>query len=301
MDKLRSMEVFVSVVDAGTFTAVAHALDMSTVMVSKHIADLERRLGARLLNRTTRRQSLTEIGELYCEQCRQILEQIRTAESGAETMRATARGTLKVSAPVAFGSECLAPAMASYLDQYPDVTMDLELSNRISDVVEEGLDAAVRIGHLADSAMVARPLRPYGMAICASPDYLARFGTPITPADLVNHQCLDFLHWRRHVRWRLDGADSTTALPPSRFRSNNGQALKHAAMAGLGLVMQAEIVLADEIDRGVLIPLLKEFIPTPRPMHLIYPSDRQPTPKLTTFIEFVVQRFGMTPGQQRCQ
>ncbi len=299
MDKLRSMEVFVSVVDAGSFTAVARALDMSTVMVSKHIAALEGQLGARLLNRTTRRQSLTEIGELYCEQCRQILEQVRTAESGAAAMRATARGTLKVSAPVAFGSECLAPAMASYLDQYPDVSMDLELSNRLSDVVEEGLDAAVRIGHLDDSAMVARPLRPYGMAICASPAYLERFGTPRTPADLANHHCLDFLHWRRHLRWRLDGADAMTALPPSRFRSNNGQALKHAALAGLGIIMQAEIVLADEIRRGALIPLLKEFIPSPRPMHLIYPSDRQPTPKLTTFIEFLVQRFGLTRNEPR--
>ncbi|MES2259621.1 MAG: LysR family transcriptional regulator [Pseudomonadota bacterium] len=297
MDKLRSMEVFVNVVDAGSFTAVARALDMSTVMVSKHIADLERRLGARLLNRTTRRQSLTEIGELYCEQCRQILEQIRSAESGAEAMRATARGTLKVSAPVAFGSECLAPAMASYLGQYPDVSIDLELSNRVSDVVEEGLDAAVRIGHLDDSAMVARPLRPYGMAICASPAYLERFGTPFTPADLAHHQCLDFLHWRRHVRWRLDAADSTLDLPQSRFRSNNGQALKQAALVGLGIVMQPEIVLADEIERGTLIPLLHTFIPTPRPMHLIYSSDRQPTPKLTTFIEFVIQHFGMTEGR----
>ncbi|PRC91816.1 LysR family transcriptional regulator [Solimicrobium silvestre] len=293
MDKLRSMEVFVGVVDAGSFSAVARAFDMSTVMVGKYIADLEQRLGARLLNRTTRRQSLTEIGELYCEQCRQILAQVSIAESGAEAMRATARGTLKVSAPVAFGSECLAPAMATYLEQYPDVSMDLELSNRLSDVVEEGLDAAVRIGQLDDSAMIARPLRPYKMVICASAAYLERFGTPKTPDDLAQHQCLDFLHWRRHVRWRLNQPDAAATLPASRFRSNNGQALKQAALAGVGIMMQAEIVLADDIQRGRLIPILEEFIPIPRPMHLIYPRDRQPTPKLTTFIEFVVERFGV--------
>ena len=293
MDKLRNMEVFVSVVDAGSFTAAARAFDISTVMVGKHIAALEQRLGARLLNRTTRRQSLTEIGELYCEQCRQILTQISTAESGALAMRATARGTLKVSAPVAFGSECLAPAMASYLDKYREVSLDLELSNRLSDVIEEGLDAAVRIGHLEDSAMIARALRPYRMIICASPDYLKRYGTPDSPADLAQHECLDFLHWRRLLRWRLKSDEVATVMPASRFRSNNGQALKQAAIAGFGIMMQAEIVLADDIKRGHLIPILQDFIPEPKPMHLIYPRDRQPTPKLSTFIEFVVQRFGL--------
>jgi DNA-binding transcriptional LysR family regulator len=140
--------------------------------------------------------------------------------------------------------------------------------------------------------MVARPLRPYGMVICAAPAYLARQGTPRTPADLARHQCLDFLHWRRLVRWRLDGAEQDAALPASRFRSNNGQALKQAALAGFGLVMQAEIVLAEEIARGRLVPVLQDYLPAPKPLHLIYPRDRQTTPKLSTFVEFVVARFG---------
>jgi len=292
MDKLRSMEVFVSVVDAGSFTAAAQTLDMSTVMVSKHIGELEKRIGARLLNRTTRRQSLTEIGEHYSEQCRQILAQIRQAETGTAALRATPRGTLKVSAPIAFGSECLAPAMADYLDRHPEVSIDLELSSRIADVIEEGLDAAVRIGMLDDSSMIARPLTPYRMVICASPDYLARFGTPRSPADLIEHRCLDFMHWKRLVRWRLDSGDDL-ALPPSRMRSNNGQALKLAAVAGTGIVMQAEIVLADDIARGRLVRILDDYVPLPRPMHLIYPRDRQSTPKTSTFIEFVVERFGL--------
>lgn len=292
MDRLRSMEVFVAVVDGGSFTAAARALDMSTVMVSKHISALEQRLAARLLNRTTRSLSLTEIGESYCEQCRQILAQVRLAETGAEAMRSTARGTLKISAPVAFGSECLAPAMATYLDQHSEVSLELELSNRLSDVIEEGLDAAIRIGHLDDSAMIARPLRTSRMAICATPAYLARFGTPATPDELRGHRCLDFMHWRQNVRWRLDGPAPAAPLPASRMRSNNGQALLQAALAGFGIVMQSELVLADDIARGRLVPILQDFIPTPRPMHLIYPRDKQSTPKVSSFVDFVVSHFG---------
>jgi DNA-binding transcriptional LysR family regulator len=291
MDRLRSMEAFVAVVDSGSFTAAARTLGMSTVMVSKHVAELEGRLGARLLNRSTRRLSLTEIGGQYHEQCHQILEMVKLADSGAEAMGAQVRGTLKVSAPAAFGSECLAPALADYLDRYPDVTIDLDLSSRIVDIVEEGLDAAFRIGPLADSSMVARPLKPFGMAICAAPDYLRRCGTPLRPADLARHQCLDFLHWQHHVRWRLGDADAPAALPSSRLRSNNGHALKQAAVAGLGIVMQAEILLAEDIACGRLVPILKEYWPAPRPMHLIYPRDKLSTTKVASFVEFVVERF----------
>ena len=294
MDKMRSMEVFVQVVDAGNFSAAARALDMSTVMVSKHVAALETLVGARLLHRTTRSQSLSEIGERYVEQCRQILQLVREAETGAMAMRAAPRGTLKVSAPVAFGSQCLAPAMAEYLDRHPEVSLDLELSNRLSDVVEEGLDAAVRIGHLKDTAMVARPLRPLQMIICAAPGYLKRHGTPRTPADLARHQCMNFTHWRHETRWRLAGPADADASPPAcRMRSNNGEVLSHAAIEGLGVVMQAEAMLADEMARGRLVPILRGYWPTPRPMHLIYPRDRQSTPKLSSFVEFVVERFGL--------
>lgn len=293
MDKLRSMEVFLGVIDHGSFSAAARSLDMSTVMVSKHIAELEQKIGARLLNRTTRSLSLTEIGTHYSEQCRQILQLIQTAETGTQALRATPRGTLKVSAPVAFGSVCLAPAMAQYLIDYPEVGFDLDLSNRLADVIEEGLDAAIRIGKLDDSSLIARPLRTYRMAICASPEYLERHGTPLTPADLAQHQCLDFMHWRSTVRWRLNQNDEQGPLPASRFRSNNGQALMHAAIAGFGLVMQAELVLAEEIRAGRLVSVLDRFIPDPKPMHLIYPKNKQSTPKLSTFVDFVMARFGI--------
>jgi DNA-binding transcriptional LysR family regulator len=294
MDKMRSMDVFVRVVEAGSFSAAARVLDMSTVMVSKHIATLEKLVGARLLHRTTRSQSLSEIGEQYAEQCRQILQLVQAAETGALAMRAVPRGTIKLSAPVAFGSQCLAPAMAEYLHRHPEVNLDLELSNRLSDVVEEGLDAAVRIGPLKDTSMVARPLRPLRMIVCAAPAYLERNGMPRTPAELSQHQCMNFMHWRHHTQWRLANGDDPDSPPPAcRMRSNNGEALRQAAIAGLGIVMQAEAMLADEVARGRLTPILHDYWPVPRQMHLIYPRDRQSTPKLASFVEFVVERFGL--------
>ena len=294
MDKLRSMEILVAVVDQGSFTAAAETFRISPVMVGKHIRQLEERLGTRLLARTTRRQSLTEIGRQYVEQCRQILAQIAAAETGAEAMRATPRGKLKITAPVSFGSECIAPLMADYLAAYPDVSLELNLNDRMADLVEEGFDAAIRIGALEDSGMVARPLRPYAMVICASPAYLARHGTPRTPDDLARHECVDFMQWSRHMRWRLSGkaARHDGAADESRFRSNNGQALRMAALHGFGIVMQAEILLAGDIAAGRLVPLLADYVPAPRLMHLLYPRDRQPTPKLTTFIDFLLERYG---------
>lgn len=295
MDKLRSMEVFVKVVDLGSFSAAARVLDLSTVMVSKHVVALETLVGARLLHRTTRSQSLTEIGERYCEECRHILQLVQAAETGAAAMRAVPRGTIKLSAPVAFGSMCLAPAMADYLGRHPEVTLDLELSNRLADVVEEGLDAAVRIGPLKDVSMVARPLKPLQMMMCASPAYLARHGTPRTPADLAGHACLDFLHWRHDARWRLAQReeDGAVAVPDCRMRSNSGEALRQAALAGLGIIMHADVMLAEALADGRLVPILQDYRTTPRPMHLIYPRDRQSTPKLASFVEFVVERFGL--------
>ena len=297
MDKLRSMEIFVAVVDAGNFTAAARAFQLSPVMVGKHIAHLEATLGARLLTRTTRRQSLTEIGAQYVEQCRAILAQIAAAESGAEAMRSVPRGRLRITAPVSFGSEWLAPAISDYLRLHPEVGVDLNLNDRMVDMVEEGYDAAVRIGPLDDSGMIARPLFNYAMAICASPAYLKKRGTPLTPDDLARHECLDFMVGAVGVRWRLQSVHDVRGkreLPASRFRTNSGQALRMAALKDFGIVMQAEVLLAQDIAAGRLVPVLCVYLPPARPMHLVYQRDRRATPKLTTFIDFIVERFGPT-------
>lgn len=299
MDKLRSMEIFVAVVDAGNFTAAASAFQLSPVMIGKHIAHLEATLGARLLTRTTRRQSLTEIGAQYVEQCRAILAQIAAAETGAEAMRSVPRGRIRITAPFSFGSEWLAPAITDYLRLHPEVSVDLSLNDRMVDMVEEGYDAAVRIGALDDSGMIARPLFNYAMAICASPAYLARHGTPQTPDDLAGHECLDFMVGAVGVRWRLQSVHDVRGkreLPASRFRTNSGQALRMAALKDFGIVMQAEVLLAQDIAAGRLVPILCGHLPPARPMNLVYPRDRRTTPKLTTFIDFVVERFGPAAG-----
>jgi DNA-binding transcriptional LysR family regulator len=292
MDKLRSMEIFVAVVDAGNFTAAAARFNLSPVMVGKHIAQLEATLGARLLTRTTRRQSLTEIGSQYADQCRAILAQIAAAERGAEAMRAVPRGRLRITASTSFGTEWLAPAITDYLRLHPEVSVDLNLNDRMVDLVEEGYDAAIRIGAPEDSGMIARPLRPYAMAICASPGYLKMHGTPQTPEDLAQHECLDFVVGDVGVRWRLQSVHGKRPLQASRFRANNGQALRMAALNDFGIVMQAEVLLAQDIAAGRLLPILSEHLPVPRPMNLVYPRDRRATPKLTTFIDFIVERFG---------
>jgi len=291
MDKLRSMEVFVAAVDTGSFTAAAERFGISAVMVGKHVRELEQRLGAALLTRTTRRQSLTEIGRHYADQCRAILSQIDAAERGAESLRMAPRGVLKVSCAVSFGMDWLAPMIADYLEQYPEVSVDLNLNDRMIDMVEEGFDIAVRIGTLEDSSLVARPLGPYGVVICGSPGYLARRGVPQAPADLAQHECLEFSGWVPQARWRLKGEKDGRNVPLSRLRANNSYALKQAALAGFGLIMQAEVVLAQDIAAGRLVRVLDDYLPTPRPMHLLYPRDRQPTPKLTSFIDFMLSRF----------
>ena len=293
MDKFVSMEIFVAVVEAGSLTAASERFDISSAMAGKHIRSLETRLGTRLLTRTTRRQSLTEIGRQYYEQCRRILSDVKEAESLAEAMAAAPRGVLKVTVPLTYGVEVFAPAMTDYLNVWPDVSLELDLSNRIVDLVEEGFDASVRIGRLPASSFVARPLKPYRMRACASPDYLARAGTPRTPADLVQHECLGFLHWGREGIWRLNGEpDGERALRAGRFRANNGQALKMAALRGFGLVLQPEALLAKEIVSGELVSVLEDHLPPGSPVHLLYPRDRRATPKLTSFIDFVIERFG---------
>ena len=293
MDKFASMEVFVAVVEAGSLTAAATRFGISSAMAGKHIRSLETRLATRLLTRTTRRQSLTEIGRQYYEQCRRILAEVKEAESLAEAMASAPRGVLKVTVPLTYGVEVFVPAMTDYLSAWPDVILELDLSNRISNLVDEGFDAAVRIGQLPDSSFVARPLKPYRMRACASPEYLARAGTPRIPADLAHHECLGFLHWGREGLWRLDGdAQGESQLRPGRFRANNGQALKMAALRGFGLVLQPEALLAKEIASGQLVSVLEDYLPAGIPVHLIYSRDRRAAPKLTTFIDFVIERLG---------
>lgn len=293
MDKLRNMEVLVAVVETGSFAAAARQLGISSVMVGKHVQQLEAHLGARLIQRSTRRHSLTEVGRAFCEDSRRVLEQVRWAESAVERSRSAPQGLLRVSAPVTLGTQVVAPLVADYLLAHPLVRVDLQLTDGVVDLVGESVDAAVRIGPVGDEGLVARPLAPYRMVIAAAPAYLARHGRPERVADLAHHHCLNHAVWQRRVEWTLRDGERTAYWPEvARLQCNQGDGLRHAALRGLGLVMQPEVLLAPDIAAGRLEPVLQDCVPPPRPVHLVYAPDRRQLPKLTHFVAHVVQALG---------
>ncbi|MFL9876243.1 LysR family transcriptional regulator [Paraburkholderia megapolitana] len=290
LDRLLSMSVFVCAADRRSFAAAAEVFGISPTMVGKHVRFLEERVGAKLLNRTTRQQSLTEVGRLYYERCRQVLADADAADACADEMRAAPRGVLKVHAPVSFGSQRLVPALARYLRRYPGVDVDLTLADRPIDWVEKGYDAAIQIGELADSGFVARELKRYRMWLCAAPAYLAEAGIPQTAADLSAHNCLGFSYWQKKNIWRLSRGELTESVPvKGRLTVNNGQALRTAAIAGLGVIMQPEVLVEDDVATGRLIRLLPDYELPSRPVHLLYLADRRLTLKLRSFVDFVVE------------
>jgi DNA-binding transcriptional LysR family regulator len=253
-----------------------------------------------LLNRTTRRQSLTELGQHYYERCKRILADVADAEAIGAELHGEARGRLRVLSPVSFGVHALAPACVDYRDAHPDVAIDLVVDDRIIDFVDEGFDVAVRIGNLANSSLVARALRPYRSVLCASPGYLERYGMPVLPNDLAQHSCLGFAHPAAGRSWQLQGPEGDVVVPVSlTLTVNNGEALRMAALSGLGIIMQPEILLDNDLRAGRLVPLLPDYVPRARSMHLLTVADRKPPPKIRTFVDFVVERFGERASSQR--
>lgn len=292
MDKLRCMEVFVSVVEAGSFAAAADVLGMSAVMVGKYMQQLESQLGVTLIQRSTRSRSLTDVGTAYYENCKKVFEQLRWAESTVERSKAEPQGLLRVSAPVTLGTEVIAPAVARFLKKYKKVNVDLQLTDSVADLQGEGIDVAVRIGEVKDESLIARPLKPYRMVIAAAPSYLKAHGTPQQARDLAGHSCLSHAIWQRRAEWTMHDIDQTLLWPESaRMICNQGDALRSAAVQGLGLIMQPEVLLADDLANGRLVRVLTDCLPPERNVNLIYVADRLRLPKLTRFIEFLLKEM----------
>lgn len=292
MDRLTGMEVFVRVVELGSFTAAAEASGISPTMVSNHVLALEQRLGARLLNRTTRRQSLSEIGTAYYAQCLDILARVDAAESAAQEMHARPAGKLRISAPITLGVHLLVPELAEYLRNHPDVTVELRLNDRVVDLVEEGFDAALRFGNLHDSGLIVRPLRSLNRMICAAPAYLAAHGAPAKPADLADHNCLAFHYLTPEREWRFGGSKAETIHVSGQLTVNNGPALLQAALGGIGIAMLPDYLAAADIEAGRLVRLFPDDDFPRAPLQLVYLPDRHMTPKLRSFIEYVMDRMG---------
>jgi DNA-binding transcriptional LysR family regulator len=294
VNKLASMEMFVRVVESGSFVAAAEASQVSATMVAKHIRTIEQRLGARLLHRTTRRQQLSDVGRLYYERCKHVLAEVELAEASASELQASPKGQLRLIAPVSFGSHSLVPALSAYMALYPEVGIELTLDNRRPNLLDKGFELGIHIGEINEPGVVARPLRPYRRVLAAAPSYLARHGQPEHPEQLSEHACLGLSYWRRYDYWRLIGpaGETRNVNVQTRFTANQGNALRIAALRGVGIVLQPEVVLADDLAAGRLLPVLPEWSLMPSPMYLIYPQDLRPTAKLRSVIDFLLARFG---------
>jgi DNA-binding transcriptional LysR family regulator len=290
-DKLRSMQVFAAAATAGSFAAAAQELGMSAVMVGKHVQALEQQLGARLIERSTRRQALTEIGAAYLERCRDVLAGVDAADRVAENLRAEPQGSLRISAPATYGEQRLAPIIGAYAALYPQVNIDLVLSNRVVDMAEEGIDVAIRSGPIADTGLIARPLRPGRVLAAASPGYLKRCGTPRHPSDLATHNCLVFAGASSTWRFARDG-EEVSVQARGTLASNTGASLVAAAIAGMGVAVQADLLMEPALESGKLKRLLPKWELPSRPLHILRRPESRPSAKVRSFVDFVLDRLG---------
>ncbi|SEN32044.1 DNA-binding transcriptional regulator, LysR family [Pseudomonas sp. ok272] len=299
MDLFLAMSVYVKVVETGSLTAAARECALSTTMVGNHLRALEQRLGASLLNRTTRRQRLTEFGRAYYERCLEVLGLVRDSERLAEQEQGEPKGTLRITAPPSFGSECLAPALHLFSQQYPQIRLDVALGSPVVDLIENGVHVAIRLGTPEPSGLIARPLIDYTLTICASPAYLARHGVPTHPQDLSQHHCLTYAYpagdeWSAVGKhWPLTGPEGQVHVPVTGpMVINSAPGLLQAARAGMGIVMLADALVQQDLRDGKLVALLQGYRLPSRPMNLIYAPDRYRLPKLRCFVEFALQRWG---------
>ncbi len=292
MDRLQAMESYVRTVERGSFAAAAADRGLSPSMVGNHVRFLEARLGALLLNRTTRQQSVTEFGRAYYEQCRRILLDIEVAEKAADLMQTAPRGLLRVTAPMSVGTTVMPGVVAAYLRRHPEVQVEMVLQDHRLDLLADELDVAIRAGTLPDSGLIARVLPPLRLVACASPSYLRSHGHPRTPTELERHNCLDFPHAGEPRIWRFAGPEGDVAIEVGgTLRVNNGQALRAAALEDLGVILQPEIVVAGDIASGRLIRLLADHAAPALPLHLLTLPNRHPSPKLRSFVDVMVEMF----------
>jgi len=301
LDKLGEMAMFVRVVDAGSFSAAARALHLTPSAVSKQISRLEGRLDARLLQRTTRRLHLTEEGRAFYERSVRIVAEIAEAEEAVNTLHATPQGTLRVNATVAFAKHQVVPRLPAFLARYPQLRIELELTDRSVDLVEEGLDVAIRLEEqMTDSSLVARRLAVNRRVICASPAYLEANGIPETPDDLLNHNCLTLSARETFNDWEFeDDNGSRTLRVGGNFEANHGDALHEAVLAGIGLARLATYLVAPDIHAGRLVPLLVDYAHEKNALYVVYPHRRHLSSKVRAFVDFLVEAFTPVPPWEK--
>ena len=301
MDRLLSMAVFKRAVEAGSFAAAARHFGISPEMVGNHVRGLETHLGVRLLNRSTRRLNVTEAGSMYYERCTRILSDIQDAEAEVGTLQASPRGLLRLAAPVTFGIRHIAPAVSDYMARYPEVKIDIAVSDRFVNLIEEGFDLAIRIGDLPDSNLIARRLASARLVLCAAPAYLQRAGHPQTPADLSRHACLIYTEAHAPDTWHFRARDGRTETVnvSGPLTSTNPVFVHRVALAGHGVVLGPSYELGGDIAEGQLVQLLTDWQSRELSIYALYPHRSLLTAKVRSFVEFLAERFASEPEWER--
>jgi DNA-binding transcriptional LysR family regulator len=296
MDSLGAIDLFIRVAETGSFSAAAQELGISKSSASKKLAALEEKLGARLINRTTRRLNLTEVGVAFHERARRILGELEEAEQAVTQSAAEPRGTLRVNAPMSFGIGPLATALAGFMSEYPDLTVSLDLSDRQVDLIEEGYDVAIRIADMADSSLIARKIAPIRRVVCASPEYWKRYGVPKNPAQLADHNCLVYTYLETPGEWRFrDGSGTQSVHVEGTFRANNGEAIRAAAVTGLGVYQSPTFIVGGDIRAGRLTTVLDEYEDRSLAVYAVYPHRKHLSAKVRVFVDFLAKHFGPEP------
>jgi DNA-binding transcriptional LysR family regulator len=292
MDKLESLRAFAKVVELGSFSEAGRALRLSRSAVSKYIGELENELGVQLLNRTTRRVSPTENGQAYFERVLGILSELAAADQAVTHLQATPRGLLRVNAPMSFGTLQLGPAIAEFMQAYPELKIQLVLSDENVDPLQDGLDVTLRIADLESSSLIARRILPIDRVMCASPDYFQLHGTPAHPSDLRDHNCLTYGFLSTGNQWKLSGKDGDHWIqPPWTLCANNAEVLRDAAIAGRGIALVPTFIAADALQAGRLATCLDNYQAPELALYALYPPTRHLAVKVRLFIDFLVKRF----------
>jgi DNA-binding transcriptional LysR family regulator len=296
MDKFREMQAFAAVVDAGSFVKAADGLGQSKAAVSRYVGDLESRLGVRLLHRTTRRLSLTEEGKVFHARCKDLLAVVDEAEAEVTARTGEAVGQLKVNVPVSFGLRHLSHLWAEFMTLHPKVTLDVTLTDRVVDLLDEGYDLAVRIARLPSSSLVSRQLSSTRLILCASPTYVNRHGAPTDVSELASHAVIAYTLLSMGDHWQFDGPDgpATVTVVP-RLRANSGETCVAAALQHQGIVLQPSFLIGTHLKAGALVELLPQFRSIELGIYAVYPTRKHVTPKVRLLIEFLVDAFRMQP------
>ena len=302
MDRFENMGTFIRVVEAGSISGAADRMGVAKSAVSRRLKELEEHLGVELFHRTTRQMNLTDTGRAFYHQAVRILDDVLEAEHATSQAHGTLKGSLKIALPSSFGLMHIGPAINKFLKEHPQVEFDLDFNDREVDLIQEGFDLAIRIANLPDSSLIARRFAPVKTVMCASPDYLEQMGIPRSPDELIEHQCLVYSLLRDYEYWHLSdirGNEIRTRIRPY-LKASTGEFIRDAAVAGLGIVLIPTFIAYKEIERGTLVPVLKDYKPPQINAYAIYPQTRHLSQRVRTFVDLLVKRFEGTPYWDLC-